>query len=179
MSDKSWGAKATRRRTAPSPGQPHLPRIRPQSLAGRAGQVALVAKNPPANTGDRCKRPRFDPWVGMIPWRGNGNPLQRSSLGNPVHRGACWAAVHGVAKSQTRLRDSAAGEQPVGSGVSVGACISQCRPSRASPLSGAYEAHSHGHHDSIPPNVGPTSQTVPEVIFGSALNCLVLRPSSL
>ena len=91
MSDKSWGAKATRRRTAPSPGQPHLPRIRPQSLAGRAGQVALVAKNPPANTGDRCKRPRFDPWVGMIPWRRKWQPApaffpgksrtQRSLLG--------------------------------------------------------------------------------------------------
>ena len=30
----------------------------------RASQVALVVKNPPANTGDtRC---RFDPWVGKI-----------------------------------------------------------------------------------------------------------------
>ena len=28
---------------------------------------------------------------------GNGNPLQYSCLENPVHRGAWWAAVHGVA----------------------------------------------------------------------------------
>ena len=34
---------------------------------------------------------------------GNGNPLQYSCLENPMDRGAWWAAVHGVAKSQTRL----------------------------------------------------------------------------
>ena len=34
---------------------------------------------------------------------GNGNPLQDSCLENPVDRGSWWAAVHGVAKSQTRL----------------------------------------------------------------------------
>ena len=35
---------------------------------------------------------------------GNGNPLQYSCLENPVDRGACWAAVHRVAQSQTRLK---------------------------------------------------------------------------
>ena len=34
---------------------------------------------------------------------GNGNPLQGSCLENPRDGGAWWAAVHGVAKSQTRL----------------------------------------------------------------------------
>ena len=34
---------------------------------------------------------------------GNGTPLQFSCLENPMDRGAWWAAVHGVAKSQTRL----------------------------------------------------------------------------
>ena len=34
---------------------------------------------------------------------GNGNPLQYSCLENPMDRGAWWAAVHGVIKSQTRL----------------------------------------------------------------------------
>ena len=33
------------------------------------------------------------------------HPLQCSCLENPTDRGAWWAAVHGVAKSQTRLRD--------------------------------------------------------------------------
>ena len=36
---------------------------------------------------------------------GNGTPLQYSCLENPVDRGAWWAAVHGVAKSPTRLSD--------------------------------------------------------------------------
>ena len=35
---------------------------------------------------------------------GNGNPLQCSCLENPRDRGASWAAVYGVAHSQTRLK---------------------------------------------------------------------------
>ena len=34
---------------------------------------------------------------------GNGTPLQCSCLENPMDNGAWWAAVHGVAKSQTGL----------------------------------------------------------------------------
>ena len=34
---------------------------------------------------------------------GNGNPLQYSCLGSPMDRGAWWATVHGVAKSQIQL----------------------------------------------------------------------------
>ena len=36
---------------------------------------------------------------------GNGNPLQYSWPGEFMDRGAWWATVHGVAKSQTRLSD--------------------------------------------------------------------------
>ena len=36
---------------------------------------------------------------------GNGNPVRYSCLENPMDGGAWWAAVHGVAKSQTRLND--------------------------------------------------------------------------
>ena len=36
---------------------------------------------------------------------GNGTPLQYSCLENPMGGGAWSAAVHGVAKSQTRLSD--------------------------------------------------------------------------
>ena len=36
---------------------------------------------------------------------GNGNPLQYSCLENPMDGGARSAALHGVAKSRTRLRD--------------------------------------------------------------------------
>ena len=36
---------------------------------------------------------------------GTGDPLQYSCLKSPMDRGAWWAAVHGVAKSWTRLSD--------------------------------------------------------------------------
>ena len=35
------------------------------------------------------------------PREGNGNPLQKSCLENPMDRVVCWAAVYGVAKSWT------------------------------------------------------------------------------
>ena len=34
---------------------------------------------------------------------GNGNLFQNTCLGKPVDRGAWWATVHGVTKSQTQL----------------------------------------------------------------------------
>ena len=40
-------------------------------------------------------------WAG----EGNGTPLQYFCLENPMDGEAWWAAVHGVAKSQTRLSD--------------------------------------------------------------------------
>ena len=61
-----------------------------------------VVKNPLATagvTGDTG----WTPWVGKIPGRGYGSPLQCSGPGNPMDRGAWQAAVHGVPKSQTRL----------------------------------------------------------------------------
>ena len=43
------------------------------------------------------------PGLGRSPGGGHGNPLQYPCLENPMDRGAWWATVHGVAKSQTRL----------------------------------------------------------------------------
>ena len=37
-------------------------------------------------------------------WRGNGNPLQYSCLETPRDPGAWWAAVCGVTRSQTQLK---------------------------------------------------------------------------
>ena len=34
---------------------------------------------------------------------GNGDPLQCSCLENPRDRGACWAAVYGVAQTMTEV----------------------------------------------------------------------------
>ena len=42
-------------------------------------------------------------WIG----EGNGSPLQCSCLENPRDGGAWWAAVYGVAQSQTRLTAAA------------------------------------------------------------------------
>ena len=60
-----------------------------------------VVKNPPANAGDMGSISGF----GRPPGGGHGNPLQSSCLENPMDRGAWQATVHGVARSQTRLRD--------------------------------------------------------------------------
>ena len=39
--------------------------------------------------------------LGRSPGGGNGTPSQYSCLRNPMDRGAWWARVHGVTKSQT------------------------------------------------------------------------------
>ena len=58
--------------------------------------LAQMVKNPPANSGD----------VGSVlglrrsPGEGNGYPLQYSCLESPMDRGAWWATVYGVTKSQ-------------------------------------------------------------------------------
>ena len=49
----------------------------------------------------RCRRFRFNFWVGKIPGEGNDSPLQYSCLGNRMDRGAWRATVHRVVKSQT------------------------------------------------------------------------------
>ena len=45
------------------------------------------------------------PGLGRSPGGGHGNPLQCSCLENSMDRGAWWATVHGVTKSQTRLSE--------------------------------------------------------------------------
>ena len=56
-----------------------------------------MANNPPAMQGDAEN-------VGRLPGGGHGNPLQFSHLKNPMDRGAWWAAVNGVTKSQIWLK---------------------------------------------------------------------------
>ena len=55
-----------------------------------------MVKNPHVNAGDMG----LIPGLGS-PGGGNGNPLQHSRLENPMDRGAWWAKVHVVAKSQS------------------------------------------------------------------------------
>ena len=54
------------------------------------------------NESDTTERLHFHFSLSCI-GEGNGNPLQYSCLENSMDRGAWWATVHGVAKSQTRL----------------------------------------------------------------------------
>ena len=51
------------------------------------------------NGGDLGSIPEWE----RSPGEGNGYPLQYSYLENSMERGAWWATVHGVAKSQTQL----------------------------------------------------------------------------
>ena len=54
-----------------------------------------VVKHPPANAEDTGSIPV----LGRSP--GNGHPLQYFCLENPTDKGAWWATVYGVTKSQT------------------------------------------------------------------------------
>ena len=62
-----------------------------------------LVKNLSANARD-IKDAGLIPGSGRSPGGGNGNLLQSSCLENPMDRGAWRAIVHGVAKSQTRLK---------------------------------------------------------------------------
>ena len=57
-------------------------------------------KESACNTGDQGSVPVS----GRSPGEGNGCPFQYSCLENSMDRGAWWATVHKVAKSQTRLK---------------------------------------------------------------------------
>ena len=61
-----------------------------------------MVKNPSTNAGDLRD-------AGLIPRsrrspEGHGDPPQYSCLENPMDRGAWWAALHRVTKSQTKLK---------------------------------------------------------------------------
>ena len=64
-----------------------------------ASQVALVVKSLPANAGDTRDAGPI-PGSGRPPGETHGTPLQCSCLESPMDRGAWWATVHRVAKSQ-------------------------------------------------------------------------------
>ena len=63
--------------------------------------MASDSKESACNVGD----PGSIPGPGRSPGEGNGNPLQYSCLENSMDRGALWATIHGIAKSQTQLNN--------------------------------------------------------------------------
>ena len=59
----------------------------------------LSGKEPACHSGDSGSIPG----LGRSPAEGNNNLLQYSCLEKPTERGAWWATVHGIAKSQIQL----------------------------------------------------------------------------
>ena len=90
----------------------------------------VLLQNLPASASDLRDSRGFDLWVGKIPWRRAWQPTL-VFLPGESHRGAWWATVHGVAKSQdtterlnTRTRrawkaawDQGSGQSGAGSAV--------------------------------------------------------------
>ena len=68
-----------------------------------ASQVVLLVKNPHVNAGN-IRDVGLIPGSGRSSGGGHGNPLHYSCLENPMHRGAWWATVHRIAKSQMQLK---------------------------------------------------------------------------
>ena len=77
----------------------------PVLLLGKShGQRSLVGCSPwNREESDMTEQLHFHFSLSCI-GEGNGNPLQCSCLENPRDKGAWWAAVYGVAQSQTRLK---------------------------------------------------------------------------
>ena len=72
-------------------------RLSISSSSSKASLVAQAVKNLPAMQ---------ETWVGKIPWRREWLPTLVFLPGEfHVQKGASWATVHGVTKSQTRLTD--------------------------------------------------------------------------
>ena len=66
----------------------------------------IARRDKKAFLSDQCKEIEENNRMGKtrdLLGEGNGTPLQYSCLENPMDRGAWEAAVHGVAKSRTRL----------------------------------------------------------------------------
>ena len=81
-----------------------------------------MVENLPASAGSISR------W-GRSSGEGNGNPLQYSCLENPRDRGAWWATVHGVTKSQTQLKQlSTAQAWPLGALLKLEADCCDCSP---------------------------------------------------
>ena len=73
------------------------------SSSSRAFSLGSPGGSDGKESGCNAGDPDSIPGSGRSHGEGNGNPPQYSCLENPLDRGAWWATVHGVTKSQTRL----------------------------------------------------------------------------
>ena len=76
-----------------------------------------TSKESAYNAGD----PGLIPRLGRSPGEGNGSPPQYFCLENSTDRGAWWAMVHGVTKSQTRLKGLSTQHSHIGAGCGFSA----------------------------------------------------------
>ena len=72
-----------------------------ESLTGQCGVRQHLYEMP--GEGKSIDKKVIRGCLGVRGGEGSGTPLQYSCLENPTDGGAWWAAVHGVAKSRTRL----------------------------------------------------------------------------
>ena len=95
IKSKLFGGRGRRRQWQPTP----------VLLPGKShGRRSLVGCSPwGREESDTTERPHFHFSLSCT-GEGNGNPLRCSCLENPMDGGAWWAAVYGVAQSQTRLK---------------------------------------------------------------------------
>ena len=79
------------------------PVLLPGKSHGRRGLVGCSPGVAKSKESDTTEQLHFHFSLSCI-GEGNGSPLRCSCLENPRDGGACWAAVYGVAQSQTRLK---------------------------------------------------------------------------
>ena len=96
---------------ARDPGSFHLYSLQPNlwlsSFGERAGDRREAGRKEESGEENGCPQTELSTINKLSPiaGEGHGTPLQYSCLENPMDGGAWYAAVHGVAKSQTGLRD--------------------------------------------------------------------------
>ena len=96
---------------SPNPSYPTFPALGSMCLFSTSVQLDLWIQTAPLASFQSLLSHKF--FLTCVPLgttplafgEGNGTPLQYSCLENPMDGGAWWAAVHGVAKSRTRLSD--------------------------------------------------------------------------
>ena len=104
----------------------------PVLLPGKShGRRSLVGCSPWGHSeSDTTERLHFHFLLSCI-GEGNGNPLQCSCVENPRDRGAWWAAVSGVAQSQTRLKRLSSSSSRYMSGASQVVLVVKNLPANA------------------------------------------------
>ena len=107
----------------------------PVLLPGKShGRRSLVGCSPwGLEESDTTERLHFHFTLSCI-GEGNGNPLQCFCLENPRDRGAWWAAIYGVAQSQTRLKRLSSSSSSSSSRVILPITFLLCNPFTMSPL---------------------------------------------